>query len=86
MNYEDVTGDKDFLYRYGAEMLVETARLWYDLGYFSERHDGRFCIHRVTGPYWVSLSVSTSSGVPNPAIAARNTSITPAVDWLACSP
>ncbi len=31
-------------------MLVETARLWYDFGFFSERQDGSFCIHRVTGP------------------------------------
>ena len=31
-------------------MLVETARLWYDLGFFSTRQDGRFCIHGVTGP------------------------------------
>ena len=31
-------------------MLVETARLWFDLGFFSERKDGRFCIDRVTGP------------------------------------
>jgi alpha,alpha-trehalose phosphorylase len=50
MKYVDVTGDKDFLYRFGAEILVETARLWYDLGFFSERQDGRFCIHCVTGP------------------------------------
>jgi alpha,alpha-trehalose phosphorylase len=50
MKYVDVTGDKDFLYGYGTEMLVETARLWYDLGFFSEREDGRFCIHCVTGP------------------------------------
>jgi alpha,alpha-trehalose phosphorylase len=48
--YVDVTGDREFLYEYGAEILVETARLWYDLGFFSERRDGRFCIHRVTGP------------------------------------
>jgi alpha,alpha-trehalose phosphorylase len=50
MKYVGVTGDKDFLYECGAEILVETARLWYDLGFFSERKDGRFCIHRVTGP------------------------------------
>src|SRR5262249_50370238 len=50
VKYVDVTGDRDFLYECGAEMLVETARLWYDLGFFSEREDGRFCIHRVTGP------------------------------------
>lgn len=50
MKYVDVTGDRDFLHECGAEILVETARLWYDLGFFSERKDGRFCIHRVTGP------------------------------------
>ena len=50
VKYVDVTGDREFLYECGAEMLVETARLWYDLGFFSERKDGRFCIHRVTGP------------------------------------
>jgi alpha,alpha-trehalose phosphorylase len=50
MKYVDVTGDRAFLYECGAEMLVETARLWYDLGFFSERQDGRFCIHCVTGP------------------------------------
>ncbi len=48
--YVEVTGDVDFLYREGAEMLVETARLWRDLGFFSERKNGRFCIHGVTGP------------------------------------
>jgi alpha,alpha-trehalose phosphorylase len=48
--YVDVTGDRAFMYECGAEMLVETARLWYDLGFFSERKDGHFCIHRVTGP------------------------------------
>ncbi len=48
--YVEVTGDYDFLYRYGAEILVETARLWYDLGFFSKRQGGQFCIHGVTGP------------------------------------
>ena len=48
--YVGATGDRDFLYRKGAEMLVETARLWFDLGFFSERAGGRFCIHGVTGP------------------------------------
>ncbi len=50
MKYVDATGDSQFLYECGAEMLVETARLWYDLGFFSDRKDGQFCIHRVTGP------------------------------------
>ena len=31
-------------------MLVETARLWYDLGFFSPRNGGKFCINGVTGP------------------------------------
>jgi alpha,alpha-trehalose phosphorylase len=48
--YVEVTGDYEFLREYGAEVLVETARLWYDLGFFSERQNGKFCIHGVTGP------------------------------------
>jgi alpha,alpha-trehalose phosphorylase len=48
--YVDVTGDRDFLLKYGTEILVETARLWVDLGFYSERRDGKFCIHGVTGP------------------------------------
>jgi len=48
--YADVTGDTEFLYDEGAEMLVETARLWYDLGFFSPREGDGFCIHGVTGP------------------------------------
>jgi alpha,alpha-trehalose phosphorylase len=48
--YVEITGDENFLSRYGAEILVETARLWYDLGFFSERKGGRFCIDSVTGP------------------------------------
>jgi alpha,alpha-trehalose phosphorylase len=48
--YVNATGDDEFLFRYGAEMLVETARLWYDLGFFSEQKGGKFCINGVTGP------------------------------------
>ncbi len=48
--YVQATGDETFLRRYGAEILVETARLWRDLGCFSERRGGRFCINGVTGP------------------------------------
>jgi len=48
--YVNATGDEEFLLECGAEMLVETARLWYDLGFFSDRKDGRFCINGVTGP------------------------------------
>ena len=31
-------------------MLVETARLWLDLGFYSDRKGGKFCINAVTGP------------------------------------
>jgi alpha,alpha-trehalose phosphorylase len=48
--YVNATGDEDFLLECGAEMLVETARLWHDLGFFSARKGGKFCINGVTGP------------------------------------
>jgi alpha,alpha-trehalose phosphorylase len=59
--YVEVTGDQEFLRRYGAEMLVETARLWFDLGFFSERQGGRFCIHSVTGPDEYSTVVDNNT-------------------------
>jgi alpha,alpha-trehalose phosphorylase len=48
--YVQVTGDVQFLRDYGAEMLVETARLWLDLGFYSNSKGGKFCINSVTGP------------------------------------
>jgi alpha,alpha-trehalose phosphorylase len=48
--YVEVTGDKEMLTEDGAEILVETARLWADLGFFSPRKGNKFCIHGVTGP------------------------------------
>lgn len=48
--YVNATGDEAFLHRYGAEMLIETARFWLDIGFFSERRNGQFCINGVTGP------------------------------------
>ncbi len=48
--YVEATGDQDFLTEKGVEMLVETARLWYGHGFFSEQAGGKFCIHGVTGP------------------------------------
>jgi alpha,alpha-trehalose phosphorylase len=48
--YVAATGDEQFLEDCGAEMLVETARLWLDLGFYSEAKDGKFCINGVTGP------------------------------------
>jgi alpha,alpha-trehalose phosphorylase len=48
--YVQASGDETFLREYGAEMLVETARLWLDLGFYSDAKGGRFCINGVTGP------------------------------------
>jgi alpha,alpha-trehalose phosphorylase len=48
--YVQTTGDEQFLFEEAAEILVETARLWRDLGFFSERQGGRFSIVGVTGP------------------------------------
>ena len=48
--YVDVTGDTDLLFGHGVELLVETARMWAGLGFFSERKGGKFVIHKVTGP------------------------------------
>jgi alpha,alpha-trehalose phosphorylase len=48
--YVHATGDYLLLRECGAEMLVETARLWSDLGFYSELKGGKFCINAVTGP------------------------------------
>ena len=48
--YVQATGDEAFLRDFGAEMLVETARLWLDLGFYSAAKGGKFCINGVTGP------------------------------------
>ncbi len=48
--YVQATGDEQFLQDYGSEILVETARLWADLGFYSDAKGGAFCINSVTGP------------------------------------
>jgi alpha,alpha-trehalose phosphorylase len=48
--YVQATGDESFLRNFGAEMLVETARLWVDLGFYSDAKGEKFCINGVTGP------------------------------------
>ncbi|WP_091123034.1 glycoside hydrolase family 65 protein [Nocardioides terrae] len=48
--YVQAVGDQGFLIREGIDILVETARMWADLGFW--RHNGvpSFHIHGVTGP------------------------------------
>jgi alpha,alpha-trehalose phosphorylase len=48
--YLAATGDEDFLSREGIDILVETARMWVDLGFWRNEEDGTFHIHGVTGP------------------------------------
>ncbi len=48
--YLNATGDVDFLAREGSEILVETARMYEDLGFFATNGAERFHIHGVTGP------------------------------------
>ncbi len=47
ITYYDMTGDLDYMMEKGAELLVETARLWLDTGHWK---DGQFRIDGVTGP------------------------------------
>ncbi|MCQ9163798.1 MULTISPECIES: glycoside hydrolase family 65 protein [unclassified Arthrobacter] len=46
--YGWATGDPTFQGEIGADLLVETARMWASLGFFGK--DGMFHIHGVTGP------------------------------------
>ncbi|MCZ7631749.1 MAG: hypothetical protein M5U19_23005 [Microthrixaceae bacterium] len=48
--YIRATGDLDVIADPGFEILIETARFWVDLGFFSERMGGEFVINGVTGP------------------------------------
>jgi alpha,alpha-trehalose phosphorylase len=49
--YVETTGDDDFLLSHGAEIVLDTARIWMDLGCFDDTAgDMRFCINGVTGP------------------------------------
>ena len=48
--YLEASGDIDFLSYEGSEILVQTARLWADLGFYASNGRRSFHIHRVTGP------------------------------------
>jgi alpha,alpha-trehalose phosphorylase len=48
--YVQATDDQEFVRDCGAEMLVETARLWQNLGFYSDAKGGKFRINSVTGP------------------------------------
>ena len=48
IEYLKLSGDDDFLAGKGIDILVETARMWFDLGSYAR--DGFFHIYGVTGP------------------------------------
>ncbi|MDO5628635.1 MAG: glycosyl hydrolase family 65 protein [Mobilicoccus sp.] len=50
ITYVDATGDDAFLARDGIEILIETARMWADLGFWHDNSQQTFNIHGVTGP------------------------------------
>ncbi len=51
VQYLNATGDRGFLIRDGIDILVETARMWADLGFWrTNGGDPEFHIHGVTGP------------------------------------
>jgi alpha,alpha-trehalose phosphorylase len=51
VQYVDATGDRGFLIRDGIDILVETSRMWADLGFWrSNGGEPAFHIHGVTGP------------------------------------
>jgi beta-phosphoglucomutase len=48
--YVEASDNRAFLAEGGAEMLIETARIWLQVGHFNQRRGGAFCINDVTGP------------------------------------
>jgi alpha,alpha-trehalose phosphorylase len=80
--YVNATHDYEAMARFGVEILIETARLWADLGFFSARKSGCFVINGVTGPDEYSTVVDNNlftnlMAAENLRTAAR------AVTWLA---
>lgn len=48
--YVQISGDMEFMYQYGLEMLCEISRVFADVGHFSEWKNGQYVINCVTGP------------------------------------
>ena len=58
--YLSATGDRTILAAGGAEMLVETARIWLAIGFHDAERGGAFVINRVTGPDEYSAIVNNN--------------------------
>lgn len=48
--YFTATEDYDFLFNYGVEILVETARMWVTRGSYIMLRDNKYCFNEVCGP------------------------------------
>ena len=48
--YFKASQDWQFMWDEGAELVIETARLWPSIGHFNQNKNGLFCIDTVTGP------------------------------------
>ena len=59
--YYDATQDEDFIKRFGAEILCETARLWLEAGDFIPARGNHFCINGVTGPDEYQILVNNNA-------------------------
>lgn len=58
--YVDSTNDVDFLYKYGAEIVFETAKYMSWRGSFSEAKDGKYSLNAVCGPDEYNCGVSNN--------------------------
>ena len=74
-HYNRVSGDLGFLLEQGAEVLVETARFWMELGFFSERRDGAVLHPR--GDRARTSTRPSSTTTPTRTCSRRRTSRSP---------
>ncbi len=58
--YCDSTGDTEFLYNFGAEIVFETAKFIAHRGQFIDTRNGKFCINTVCGPDEYACGVSNN--------------------------
>ncbi|MCJ7753881.1 MAG: hypothetical protein MUP13_04910, partial [Thermoanaerobaculales bacterium] len=80
--YVDTTGDRRFLMDMGVELVLDTARLWLDLGFFDE--EGAFHIHGVTGPDEYTALVNDNT-YTNLMAQMHLRYAADVVDWLAAN-
>jgi len=58
-HYVEVSGDEEFLWQYGVELLVETSRFWASRVTYSTRK-GQYVINHVTGPDEYAVGVNNN--------------------------